>query len=486
MHSITRTILYAVTFCLLLQAGLHADDAKQEKPAAARGIEGIWLGTLKVGAVELRLVFHVSRKPDGAYTATMDSPDQGAKGIPLDEASLKDKTVRFEFKKGMASFEGTLKEGGAEINGDWKQGGASFSLVLKHADKEPVISRPQEPKPPYPYLEEEVVYENKKAGVKLAGTLTKPRGTGPFPVALLITGSGPQDRNEALLGHKPFLVLADYLTRRGLAVLRVDDRGVGKSTGVFGTATTEDFAKDVEAGVEFLKTRPEIDSKRIGLIGHSEGGIIAPMLAARSRDIAFIVLMAGTGLTGEEVLYLQGAAIVKAMGLDDAAVSRQKAIQQAMLQVVKQEKDNSAAEKKIHQALDALLAKASPEEKKEADKSKGALEGQIKITLSPWFRFFIVFDPASALQKVKCPVLALNGEKDTQVLPKENLEAIEKALKAGGNQDYTIKLLPGLNHLFQTCKTGAPAEYGKIEETIAPAALHLMGDWILQHTASRP
>jgi pimeloyl-ACP methyl ester carboxylesterase len=486
MYTITKTMLAAVTFCLLLHADRpDLNDAKQEKPAA-KGIEGIWLGTLKVGAVELRLVFHVSRKPDGAYTATMDSLDQGAKGIPLDEASLKDKTVRFEFKKGMANFEGTLKAGGAEISGDWKQGGASFPLVLKHADKEPVISRPQDPKPPYPYLEEEVVYENKKAGVKLAGTLTKPRGAGPFAAALLITGSGPQDRNEALLGHKPFLVLADYLTRRGLAVLRVDDRGVGKSTGVFGTATTEDFAQDVEAGVEFLNGRPDIDSKRIGLIGHSEGGIIAPMLAARSRDIAFIVLMAGTGLTGEEVLYLQGAAIVKAMGLDDAAVSRQKAVQQAMLQVVKQEKDNSAAEKKIHEALDALLAKASPEEKKEADKSKGALEGQIKRTLSPWFRFFIVFDPASALQKVKCPVLALNGEKDTQVLPKENLEAIEKALKAGGNQDYTIKLLPGLNHLFQTCKTGAPAEYGKIEETIAPAALQLIGDWILKHTALRP
>jgi pimeloyl-ACP methyl ester carboxylesterase len=486
MHAITKTMLCAVTFCLLPHAGwLHADDAKQNKPAA-KGIEGIWLGTLKVGAVDLRLVFHVSRKPDGAYTATMDSPDQGAKGIPLDEASLKDRTVRFEFKKGMARFEGTLKEGGSEINGDWKQGGATFPLVLKHEDKEPVISRPQEPKPPYPYLEEEVVYENKKAGVKLAGTLTKPRGAGPFAAALLITGSGPQDRNEAIFGHKPFLVLADYLTRRGVAVLRTDDRGVGKSTGVFATATTEDFAQDAEAGVEFLKGRPEIDSRRIGLIGHSEGGVIAPMLAARSRDIAFIVLMAGTGLTGEEVLYLQGAAIVKAMGGSEAALSRQKAVQQAMFQVMKQEKDNSAAEKKIHQALDELLAKATPEEKKEAEKSKGMLEGEIKRILSPWFRFFIVFDPASALQNVKCPVLALNGEKDTQVLPKENLEAIEKALKAGGNQDYAIKLLPGLNHLFQTCKTGAPAEYGKIEETIAPAALQVIGDWILQHTALRP
>jgi uncharacterized protein len=309
-----------------------------------------------------------------------------------------------------------------------------------------------------------------------------PRGKGPFPAALLITGSGPQDRDETILGHKPFLVLADYLTRRGIAVLRVDDRGVAKSTGVFASATSADFADDVEAGVEFLKHRADIDAKQIGLIGHSEGGVIAPMIAARSKDIAFIVMMAGTGLNGEEILYLQGQAILKAMGAPAEALARQKAIQQAIFDGARQEKDNKEAEKKIHQTLDGIFAKLSAAERQQIEKSKGGLDAQINRVLSPWFRFFLTYNPATALQKVQCPVLALNGEKDTQVTPKENMESIEKALQGGGNKDFTVTMLPSLNHLFQTCKTGAPAEYGKIEETLAPSALQLIGDWIVKRT----
>jgi pimeloyl-ACP methyl ester carboxylesterase len=355
-------------------------------------------------------------------------------------------------------------------------GAGAFAAIQ---DTTAQFNRPQEPKKPYPYDEEEVGYENKRDGVKLAGTLTLPRGKGPFPVALLITGSGPQDRNESLLGHKPFLVLADYLTRRGIAVLRVDDRGVGGSTGSVPDSTTENFAADVMAGIEFLKTRKEIDPEKIGLIGHSEGGAVAPMVAAQNGDVAFIVLMAGMGLTGEEILYLQGAMIMKASGASAGQLAKQRATQESMFKILKEEKDPATAEKRLHEELSRNLTE---EEKK---KSEQAIAAQIKQVNKPWFRYFLTLDPRSALRKVKCPALALNGENDLQVPATENLREIEAAIKAGGNKDITIVSLPKLNHLFQTSETGSLSEYAKIEETIAPVALKTIGDWILKRTTTQ-
>src|SRR5262245_8153308 len=289
-------------------------DAAAQLGASITNIEGAWEGTLDFGGAKLRLVLKISKAADGSLTAKADSPDQGAIDLPVDTISLKDGAVRFEMKRTMASYEGTLNKAASEISGEFKQGGMTVPLTLKRSATPTALNRPQEPKKPYPYDEEEVGYENKRGGVKMAGTLSLPREKGPFPAALLITGSGPQDRNESLLGHKPFLVLADYLTRQGIAVLRVDDRGVGGSTGSVANSTTEDFAGDVMAGIEFLKTRKEIDLEKIGLIGHSEGGVVAPMVAAQNGDVAFIVLMAGMGLTGEEILYKQGAMIMKANG----------------------------------------------------------------------------------------------------------------------------------------------------------------------------
>jgi pimeloyl-ACP methyl ester carboxylesterase len=340
-------------------------------------------------------------------------------------------------------------------------------------------NRPQEPKKPYPYDEEEVGYENKRAGVKLAGTLTIPRGKGPFSAVLLITGSGPQDRNESVAGHKPFLLLADYLTRQGIAVLRVDDRGVGASTGSVPNSTTEDFAADVTVGIEYLKTRKDINPKQIGLIGHSEGGVIAPMVAAYTEDVAFIVLMAGTGLSGEEILYLQGELILKAHGANAKQLAKQRATQESMFKILNEEKDPAAAEKRLQEELSKGL---TAEERK---KSEQAIAVQIKQVNTPWFRYFLTLDPRPALRKVKCPVLAINGENDLQVPANENLREIEGALKAGGNNDITIVRLPKLNHLFQTCETGSPSEYIKIEETIAPVTLRTIGDWVLKQTATQ-
>jgi fermentation-respiration switch protein FrsA (DUF1100 family) len=451
-----------------------------------KGTEEIWEGALKVGAMEIHLVFHLFKQNDGSYGATMDSPDQGAKNLVLDEVSVKDDTVRLELKSAKMVFEGKRSKDGKEITGDLKQVGQSFPLTLKRVAKATESRRPQTPQKPYPYQEIEATYENRKGGIKLAGTLTLPRTGGPFPAVLLITGSGAQDRDETIFGHKPFLVLADYLTRCGIAVLRVDDRGVGGSTGNVQDATSVDFADDVRAGVEWLKGRPEINASQIGLLGHSEGGIIAPLVASRSRDIAFIILLAGSGLPGDEILYLQGAAILKVAGADAKQLALQKALQERIFAVLRQEKDNTAAEKKIRAAMEELTSKLDKDEKQQMVEALPLLEGQLQMVLAPWFRHFLDYDPRPALRQVTCPVLALNGEKDLQVDARANLKAVEAALREGGNKDVTIQELPNLNHLFQTCKTGSISEYAAIEETLAPAALETVAEWILKRTGKQP
>src|SRR5659263_6455 len=432
-------------------------------------ITGIWMGSLEVSGTKLRIVFNVSSKPDTSLTASMDSPDQGVRGIPVDKVTMEKEKITLQIGSIEGLYEGTIKDS-LTIEGQWMQGGKSDPIVLKREGKAIEIRRPQEPEKPYPYNEEEVVYDNRNAKVKLAGTLTTPGSSGPFPAVVLISGSGPQNRDEELLGHRPFLVLADNLTRRGIAILRVDDRGVGRSTGNFSLATSEDFAGDVLAGVEYLKSRKDIDPKQIGLIGHSEGGMIAPMVATRSQDVAFIVMMAGPGLIGEELLYLQGEKIFSAEGLDNESIVRNRDIQSRMFAIVKQEPDKAVAEKELIAILN------------ETGVSEEIQKSQAKQILSPWYHYFLTYDPVPTLAKVRIPVLAIIGEKDLQVPPKENLKGIEGALKAGGNEHYTVKELPGLNHLFQTAQTGSLAEYGTIEETMSPVAMNIIGDWILQQT----
>jgi uncharacterized protein len=470
-----RFAFAAVLAVLVMSVAWAADDPA--KPAD-KGPAGFWQGTLKVGAIELRLVLNVTAKPDGGLTATLDNPDQGVTGVPVDEITVKDGAVSLDLKKSKATFEGKLSDDGKEIAGTWKQGGVELPLTFKRLDKAPEYARPQDPKKPYPYAEEEVTFENKPAGVNLAGTLTLPKGKGPFPAAVMITGSGPHDRNESLMGHRPFLVIADHLTRNGVAVLRCDDRGVGGSTGDKMAATDEDLAEDVLAAVAFLKGRPEIDPKGIGVIGHSEGGIIGPIAAAKSGDVAFVVMLAGPGLPGEEILYRQGELIARAVGADDKAVARQRTMQEKMFAVVKKERDDKAAREQLDALIKEETAKLTDDEKKEAEKIKGAAEAQMRLIMTPWFRFFLSYDPAPTLKRVKCPVLALNGERDLQVPAQADLDRVEKALTDGGNKDVTVKLMPKLNHLFQTCETGVPAEYAKIDETFAPSALEEISGWI--------
>ena len=480
MHRLTHPslsfILGLVALGFLQSPRLLAEEVKSPD------IAGTWQGTLDVTVVKLRLVVEFKKKEGGGYTATMDSPDQNAFDIPIDEVTVADKSVKFNIKGLGGAYEGKLADDGKQIDGKWSQGGLSLALNLKPGEKAAPPKRPQEPKPPFPYNAEEVSYENKEAGIKIAGTLTLPKEGGPFPAVLLITGSGPQDRNEEIMGHKPFLLWADYLTRRGIAVLRVDDRGVGGTGGKPGESTIEDHAGDALTGVAYLKSRSDIDPKKIGLIGHSEGGLVAPAAAVKSSDVAFIVLLAGTGVNGEEILYSQGKLIAKAAGASDEAADKNQEMQKKIFAIVKESDDPTVAAIKLVALVSELKAGLTEEQKKAVEASAGLAEQQMKMVLTPWFRHFLTYDPKPVLEKVKCPVLAICGEKDLQVDPKLNLPPIEAALKAAGNKDVTVKELPGLNHLFQASKTGAISEYQQNEETINPAALQIVGDWIAKRT----
>ena len=463
------------------------DPSKVVVMAIPKELSGIWEGKLKVnGGIELRLALKVEKGKDGALNATLASPDQGANNIPLTSIDLKDDVLTFESKAIGAKFTGKKNKKGTAFEGEFNQGGAKLPLTIIKTDKVTERSRPQMPKPPFPYRALDVKYENKAGRVTLAGTLTLPPGAGPFPAVILITGSGAQDRDESLLGHKPFLVLADHLSRRGIAVLRVDDRGVGGSTGSIKTSTSDDFAGDVRAGLDFLKGRKEIDGKKLGLIGHSEGGIIAPIAAARSKDVAFIVLMAGTGVPGSQILEAQGQLILKAAGSSESEMKFERDAQKRLIDIIVQEKDEKVAQSKLAKALKEIRAAMSDSDRKALANNPGGLsEAAVDAFNNAWTRFFLTYDPRPTLRRVRCPVLALNGEKDLQVPAKENLGEIAQALKAGGNRNVKTVELPGLNHLFQPCKTGSPSEYGTIETTIAPEALKTIGDWILEQPPAR-
>jgi fermentation-respiration switch protein FrsA (DUF1100 family) len=443
-------------------------------------LEGSWAGTLKISNVALRIVFNVIKDDSGKLLANLDSPDQGAYGIAVDNVIIKGDSIKFMVGVVKGFYAGKIFPDSLKIAGIWNQGGMSLPLDLRRTEKVEKPKRPQEPKEPFPYKTEDVKFINNKTGNTLAGTLTLPDKVGSFTAVILVTGSGPQNRNEELLGHKPFLVLADYLTRKGIAVLRYDDRGIGESTGDFTKATSEDFADDALAAVEFLKARKNIN--KIGVAGHSEGGIIAPMVAAQSDDVDFIVLIAGTGIRGDSILILQTELILKASGTEEKLVKRDLIFFRKGYNELLSDKDDE----QLKQALTAIINEAyeslSEAEKLEAGNKEMMVESQLGMLLSPWFRYFVKYDPYPTLTKVNCPVLAINGEKDLQVPPKENLSAIEKALKEGRNKNYKIVEIPGLNHLFQKSETGSPAEYGNIEETFSPNAMKVIADWILEVT----
>jgi hypothetical protein len=431
-------------------------------------IDGDWFGSLSVNTVHMRILIKLTTTASG-LSAQLQSPDQSPQWLPATSAKLEGGNLSLAFTDIHATYVSKLSADRTTLEGTFMQNGMPLPLTLKHVTDSAQLERkrPQMPVPPFPYKAEDVSYTNKAAGNTIAATLTLPQGKGPFPAVLLICGSGPHDRDETLLGHKPFWVLADALTRRGIAVLRADKRGIGKSTGNYATATTADFAADAEAGIDYLLTRPEVDAHRIGLLGHSEGGIIAPMVAATDSRVDFIVMLAGSGVPGDQIILEQGRLIALAAGSDLKQVEDAQTVQKKLFGITETEKDPAMREKALR---DVLTAIGTP---------TAQIDGKVKTLTSPWFLYFLSYDPATALSKVTIPVLALSGEKDLQVPPAQNADAIKKALEAAGNKHYEVDVLPGLNHLFQTAKTGSPSEYSEIEETMAPSVLTKIGDWIL-------
>jgi len=418
-------------------------------------VEGNWLAPLTVSENNVvRLVLKVEKSANG-YAAKFGSPDQGATDLPIDSIVLDGAKLSFSAGKFGITYEGMLSETGNQISGTFKQRAGTAPMVFKRVA---APNRPQDPKKPYPYDEQEVSYRNEKDNIKIAGTLTLPRASGPYPAVLLITGSGSQDRNETVADHHPFLVLADYLTRNGIAVLRVDDRGIGGTDLGSLSVTSENFAEDVLAGVNFLKQRKEIDPRMIGLVGHSEGGMIAPIVAARSKDVAFIVLLAGLGQRGEDVIYTQTELIHKAQGTAPDTLAHIVSLSRRIHAIVKTETDERRIEQRINEEVAAYGGTLSEPQKKSFEPAAKTVRTFIPLYKTPWYRYFITFDPRPVLKNVKVPVLALNGEHDLQVAWKENLDLIGAGLKAGGNEDVTLKALPKLNHLFQPTQTGLPSE----------------------------
>ena len=443
----------------------------------SQDISGDWSGIAKKGSKEITFVFKIKHE-NSIYSSTMSVPTFRVSGIkPTTTTFANGKLIIDGSNVGM-KYEGTFNSKANQFEGTYKEGGVELHLNLKKGSiKIAEAKRPQEPIKPYPYYEEEVVFKNTEANISLAGTLTLPNKNGKFPVVILISGSGPQDRDETFMGHKPFLVLSDYLTKQGVGVLRFDDRGQGASTGDFGKATTEDFSKDVLSAISYLKTRKEIDVKKIGLVGHSEGGIIAPLVANNSKDVAFMVLLASTGIPGEELSVMQSKTFRQFPVKDEVAYEKNT---RKAIAIVTSNKSDVEIKNELTAHYNNFIRPILTSLNVPKDKINLFIEGQLKTSLKPWSRYFLQYNPADEIEKLKIPVLSLNGSKDTQVNAKINQDGIRNALIKGGNKDYKIVELENLNHFFQECKTGRMDEYRKIEQTFSPTALKEISSWILK------
>jgi pimeloyl-ACP methyl ester carboxylesterase len=435
-----------------------------------------WKGTLDYDGTDLEMGLKVFRMQDGTLTAKFSSYSQGAIDLPV-EFEKNGNDYKMNFPAAQLKYTGALDESKQKLLGSIKQRGREDELNFTMADFDGdlKLNRPQTPKAPLPYDSEDVRYKNDQQSIELAGTLTLPRGKGPFPVAITISGSGGADRDESHFGHKPFLVIADHLARKGVAVLRFDDRGIGQSTGDRAGATSADFATDVEAGIEFLKQHPKIDQNKIGMIGHSEGGLIAPLIAESRDDVHFIVLLAGTGVDGGVILKSQSTAMMAAAGESNEKLDANRNAHDAILSVVA--KNPNASDEDIETASESYMQSLPDDSSRKLNEP--SVKQLVDIMKSPWVRYFVNHNPAKTLAKVNCHVLAMNGEKDLQVLCDLNLKPIEAALRKGSPASFKVVRLENTNHMFQeTDGSGAPDEYGKIEQTFSPKALSIMSRWI--------
>jgi uncharacterized protein len=447
---------------------------------AQSAFTGIWEGKMNPG-IEMRVVFYISQDSSKNYIATMEFPDQGMKDIKASKITVSNDSIRLEISKFGASYAGKLK-GDSLITGTMKQG-VSLPLNMKKVEKVSEIVRAQTPVPPFAYKSEDLVYTNKNKSISYGATITIPPGKGPFPAALLLTGSGSQNRDEEIVGHKPFAVIADHLTKNGFIVLRVDDRGMGKTTGDASIATTRDYANDAIASLEYLLQRPEVNKKKIGLIGHSEGGMIAQMVAAERKDINFVVLLAAPGEPTMKVMHDQNEAILRKSGMSKEYVAAYLELYGNILTTILAA-DSATAIAKVKPVVDEWINKTPKNIVMVTtgitnDSTKNNFVNVFVSQLNmPWIRYFLSYDPASYIKKISASVLALNGSKDVQVISKSNLPAIEAALKQSKSKNYEVKELEGLNHLFQECKSCTINDYGQLQQTISPAVLEIMTNWM--------
>ena len=452
-----------------------ADAAPPGTGGDAEGadIQGTWLGTLDTPE-PLRIVLNFERSAAG-WTGTADSPDQAVFAIPISSVTVTGDQVDVAIASVGLTLTGTVSSDGQTLTGVATQNGGSIPVTLERQAGPLSFRRPQDPVPPFPYSTAEVTFPSESPGVTLAGTLLWPEGPGPFTTVVLLTGSGPQNRDEELLNHRPFLVLADALARANVAVLRYDDRGVGASTGDFDAAITPDFVSDARGAVAYLRSQANFTVGSIGLVGHSEGGIVAPLAADENADVSFLVLLAAPGVDGRTIILSQQRAINAADGLPPAVVDAAAAQQEAIFACFE-------GPEQADEALDACLRQVLT--------GAGLGPAELASTLAqlemPWWRWFVSYDPAPVLRRTQVPVLALNGSLDLQVLASVNLPPLRAALEEAGNTDATVSELPGYNHLFQRATTGSPSEYVQIEQTMAPEVLTQIADWIGSLTPAAP
>jgi hypothetical protein len=444
----------------------------------AQDIKGDWVGVISISGMTLNFGMQITADQN-VYHSIMDIPDQKAMGIKMTSTTFENKQVTIESAEMGGVFKGKLE--GEEIAGTFTQRGASMPFCMKRGKLEAkVINRPQEPKAPFNYEIEEVTFVNEKENITLSGTLTIPKGKGPFPAVVLVSGSGQQNRDSEILNHKPFFVIADYLTNNGIAVLRYDDRGVGKSTGDPTNSTSADFALDAQAAVQFLRNNRYINKKKIGIIGHSEGGIIAPMVAANKKNkVGFVVLLGGPALKGTKVLLEQQTLISRATGESEEEIAKNRRMSEAIFQFLEEKNTDNNLEEALFSFTKKYLQENNLElpENVSLDQMAQLLA---KTYSASWVKFFLLHDPKENIVKLKCPVLALNGEKDIQVIAEPNIEKFKEFAKESGNKSFETKIFPDLNHLFQHCDTGAPNEYAQIEETFSPEVLEFIKNWIIE------
>jgi pimeloyl-ACP methyl ester carboxylesterase len=458
----------------------------------SQSLNSVWSGILNAGGQKIELRLHLIQNEDKTYSSNWDVPLQKAIGIVSSKTDLVNSQLNIEIKAIAASYSGKMNAEANKIQGTWTQAGHDFELNMEPyltsnpsiIESKPPAPKPQTPKPPFSYLSKDIIYEGAKTKLTYGATLTYPTNPSKFPLVILITGSGRQDRDETIFNHKPFAVIADDLTKKGYAVLRVDDRGTDKSTGNFIESTTEDFAQDVEEHIRYAKTLPMIDTNKIGLCGHSEGGLIAPLVASRNKSVAFIILMAGPGIKITELMALQNEAVLKSVGVGQNEIDSYLPLYKNLMKLVTQSTDQKMAIEKSKELTsqwfkstnkDFVLATTNISTEADIDKYVGAMVGQLS---TKWWKYFANYDPQPTLQKVKCPVLAINGGADIQSVADQNLKGIQNSLLKGGNKKATIMKFDGLNHLFQKCTKCSVNEYGELETTIEPVVLEYISNWL--------